>query len=155
MGRPKGSKNKTTLMKENGNINPVKKVIRKNTTEDAIKAVAKKKGRPILPKHVLRLTDYLYITCDAHCWKIVAVNDKVNPATGEKYPDKPMLYASTLQDMLKVATNFMIKVPSDYQEIISNIEKVYQLIDERVPARTRPKDLFEVYQRSVEELEDD
>lgn len=147
MGRPKGSKNKSTIMKEQGVVqSPVKKLIRNNSIKEHMKELNTKRGRPQMPKHVLKLNDWLYITCDAHCWKVVEVNNKCNPTTGEKYPDKSLLYASTLQDILKVAFNYMIRVQGDYNTILDNIDKAYKLIDSRIPEKTKPKDLFEVYQ---------
>ena len=152
MSRPKGSKNKTTLMKEQGNVKtPVKKVVKNNSTKEHIKALNTKKGKTTMPKHVLKLNDWLYITCDSHCWKIVEVNNKKNPTTGEKYPDKSLLYATNLQDILKVAVSYMIRVPDEYQNIIKRINDCYDLIDARVPVNTKPKDLFEEYQCEEEE----
>ena len=154
MSRPKGSKNKSTLMKEQGTVKtPVKKVIKNNTMKEHVKQLNTKRRKASIPKYVLKLTDWLYITCDRHCWMIKEVIDKINPTTGEKYPDKPILFAGDFNGILKVAVNYMIRVPVELEELSKKIDEVYSLIDSRVPANTKPKNMFEVYQTMGEEEE--
>lgn len=150
MGRPKGSKNKSTIMRENGNTTKLKKVITNNSTKEEIKKLNVKRGKPKMPKHVLRLTDWLYITCDSRCWRVVKVNDKVNPNTGEKYPDKSLFYCTSLQGIIEIATRYMIRVPADIVELNEKMQEVYTLINTRIPKGIKPKDLFE-----LEDVEDD
>ena len=153
-GRKKGQKTASTIMKENGNITPIKNVKPKDTTtKDRIKKLATKKGKPVMPKHVLKLTDWLYISCDAHCWRVVEVNDKCNPTTGEKYPDKPLLYSSSLDGIIKLSCHYLAKVPADVIELGKKLDNIYKLIDSRIPKNIKPKDLFEDMQK--EEVLDD
>ena len=53
----------------------------------ALQETKTKVGKPKMPKHVLKINDWLYITCDKCGWMIMQVSDKINQKTGEKYPD--------------------------------------------------------------------
>ena len=146
-GRKKGQKTASTIMKENGNITPIKKIKPKdNSTKERIKKLATKRGRPLMPKHVLRLSDWLYITCDTHCWKIVEI-------TGEKSPNKALLYSSSLEGILKLACHYMAKVPADVLELGKKLDDIYKLIDKRIPKGIEPEDLFEELRVSDEDTE--
>lgn len=133
MGRPKGSKNKKTLNQSG----------QQSTIKEHIQHLRVKCGRPTIPKHVLRLTNWLYITCDSHCWKIVEVVDTINPKTGEKYPDKSLFYAGELHEILKIAIKYLTRVPGDVQELSDKINEIYNLIDSHIPKKINPRDLFE------------
>ena len=153
MGRPKGSKNKPKTVVRESVIKP-KKIV-SNSTKDRIQEIAKKEGNPPMPNYVLKLTDYLYITCDKYCWMVKEVVDKVNPATGEKYPDKPFLYAGRLCDILRVVADYMIRIPADVEMLSKKMDEIYSLIDTRVPAKSSPRALFkEIYQEAEAEVED-
>lgn len=109
----------------------------------ALKETATKVGKPKMPKHVLKINNWLYVTCDKYGWMIMQVSDKINQKTGEKYPDKAIAYASTLDWMLKIMVQRMIRIPSDFIELGSKLQEIYDLIDARIPADTRPRDVFE------------
>lgn len=145
MPRPKGSRNKKTLEKE---TLVIQKKQQKRLDDDHnyehIKQLREKEGTPVLPKYVLKLTDWLYITCDKYNWMICEVNDKINPNTGEKYPDRPFLFAGNLNQILHIATNYMIRVPVDLWKLTQKIQEIHDLIDDRVPTNTNPKDFLEI-----------
>ena len=109
----------------------------------ALKETATKVGKPKMPKHVLKINDWLYVTCDKYGWMIMQVSDKINQKTGEKYPDKAIAYASTLDWMLKIMVQRMIRIPSDFIELGNKLQEIYDLIDARIRADTRPRDVFE------------
>ena len=125
-----------------------------NTSDAHITAVAKKKGRPHSKvKHVLPITDWLYITCDSRTWKLVEVVDKVNPKTGEKYPDRPLTFCTHLNEMIESCVHHMLLVPDDIQKLNNNFNHVYALINERIPANIKPKDLFKDIVKEEEDFE--
>lgn len=166
MPRPKGSKNKKTLEREKliaeGKIKEVpkkqkkiKKIVNNTSLDEHIKQLSTKKEKTVLPKYALKLTDWLYITCDRHCWMIKEVNNKINPTTGEKYPDKSFLYAGNLNQILHVAVNHMIRIPVGIEELSNKIDEIHSLIDSRVPADTRPKDFLEIIETSDEEEDEE
>ena len=109
----------------------------------AVKETTGKAGKPKMPKHVLKINNWLYVTCDKYGWMIMQVSDKINQKTGEKYPDKAIAYASTLDWMLKIMIQRMIRIPSDFIELGNKLQEIYDLIDVRIPADTRPRDVFE------------
>ena len=86
----------------------------------ALKETATKVGKPKMPKHVLKINNWLYVTCD-----------------------KAIAYASTLDWMLKIMVQRMIRIPSDFIELGNKLQEIYDLIDARIPADTRPRDVFE------------
>ena len=108
----------------------------------ALQETKTKVGKPKMPKHVLKINDWLYVTCDKYGWMIMQVSDKINQKTGEKYPDKAIAYASTLDWMLKIMVQRMIRIPSDFIELGNKLQEIYDLIDARIPADTRPRDVF-------------
>lgn len=109
---------------------------------DSIITKAKKRGKPKKRvKHVLFLTDNLYITCNSHCYMLCEVRDGVDK-NGKPISDSAFLYASNLQDILQIAVKHMIQVPMDVQEVSAKLDSIYELIKERVPLNTKPKDLF-------------
>ena len=109
---------------------------------DSIITKAKKRGKPKKRvKHVLTLTDNLYITCNSHCYMLCEVRDGVDK-NGKPISDSAFLYASNLQDILQIAVKHMIQVPMDVQEVSAKLDSIYELIKERVPLNTKPKDLF-------------
>lgn len=105
----------------------------------AVKETTGKAGKPKMPKHVLKINNWLYVTCDKYGWMIMQVSDKINQKTGEKYPDKAIAYASTLDWMLKIMVQRMIRIPSDFIELGNKLQEIYDLIDARIPADTRPR----------------
>ena len=109
----------------------------------ALKETTGKAGKPKMPKHVLKINNWLYVTCDKYGWMIMQVSDKINQKTGEKYPDKAIAYASTLDWMLKIMVQRMIRIPSDFIELGNKLQEIYDLIDARIPADTRPRDVFQ------------
>ena len=109
----------------------------------AVKETTGKAGKPKMPKHVLKINNWLYVTCDKYGWMIMQVSDKINQKTGEKYPDKAIAYASTLDWMLKIMVQRMIRIPSDFIELGNKLQEIYDLIDARIPADTRPRDVFQ------------
>lgn len=145
MSRPKGSKNKKTIEQEKLKAKAKKmKKLNDDHNYAVIKQLATKEGTPVLPDYVLKLTDWLYITCDRYNWMICEVNDKINPNTGEKYPDRAFLFAGNLNQILHIAANYMIQIPENLQKLSKKIDKVHELIDSRVPANTSPKDFLEI-----------
>ena len=154
MGRRPGSRNKTTLAKEKAVLlnSSSKKLRVKQIVDmtqikaDHLKTLNTKKGRPIMPKHILKITDWLYITCDSRQWILKEVNDKINPKTNEKYPDIGLFYTNDLAYMIKLLAGYSIKVPKDIVDLNAHIQSIYDLIDKRIPKNIRPKDLFVEYQ---------
>lgn len=109
-----------------------------------------KTGKPKLPKHILKINNHLYITCDSHCFKLVEVSDTKNPKTGMRYPDKSFCYAPYLDEMIKIlAHNMTREVPYDILELSEKLDKIYKLIERRIPKNISPKDLF----KEIEEEE--
>ena len=169
MPRTKGAKNKVNASsskikvdrhgneKSNSKVDSkfikAKKVVNNSTTADEIKESNKIKGRRKGKSytHVLWLTDGLYITCDSRQFIIRKVNDKTDK-DGKKLPDMSILYAQSLEHILKVAVNHMIKVPSNFDELLKAMEHIYGLIDARIPVDIKPKDLFvDIIKESGEE----
>lgn len=144
MGRPKGSKNKKSLIIED----------RTKITPNKIKSAEKRKGRVAQPKHVLKLTEYLYITCDRYQFILKEVNTLKNKK-GEPYPDISLLYSASLEGIIKLAVRYMTRVPSDILELREKLENIYDLIDARIPVDVKPRDLFEEYEREDTNEEDD
>ena len=125
MGRPKKSK----------------LTIKESPVKAHIEELTKKRGRPNAPSHVLRLTDWLYIKADAHCWAVMEIVENNRP-NGEKYPDKAILFYTTLQDAIRGAVNYGIRVPLEYIKLMEKLDDIYSLIEARIPPNVRPKDLF-------------
>lgn len=121
----------------------VKKVITDDKVTKRIKGLSLNKGKPKNKvSHVLPITDWLYITCDSFCWKLMEINDGVSPTTGEKYRDKPLKYTQHLDEMLSVCAHMMLKIPGDVVELNENFTRIYNLINSRIPADIKPADLF-------------
>lgn len=117
------------MKKKQQKIKVTKIIDKTKELHEHIKSLATKVGRPKKRKNVLPLTDWLYITCDKHNWMICE-------------DGKPILYASTLDKMLIVAANHMIKVPADYTKLLKHIEGIHNLISSRIPPDVKPIDLF-------------
>ena len=134
----------------------IKKIVEHtNTAKDIIAKSFTKRGRPKMPKHVMKINDWLYITCDRCTFKLVEVNDKVNPKTGEKYPDKPFLYAPHLDQMIEVLMHYMTRdVPRDFIEMHERLDNIKEIIMDRIPLNCKPKDLFEEF-KGDDTIEDD
>ena len=134
--------NEKSNSKTESNFIKAKKVKPNVSKSDNIIKKALKRGRPKKRvKHVLTLTDNLYITCNSHCYMLCEVRDGVDK-NGKPISDSAFLYASNLQDILQIAVKHMIQVPMDVQEVSAKLDSIYELIKERVPLNTKPKDLF-------------
>lgn len=133
-------KKEGTLPKEPKRI---KKVVQhKDKAKEIIDKSFTKAGRPKMPKHVMKVNDWIYITCDAHCFKIMEVNDKVNK-DGDKLPDKPLLYAPHLDQIIEVLMHHMTRdVPRDLIEMHEQLDHIREIIMDRIPLHIKPKDLF-------------
>ena len=113
-------------------------------TKQYVKQLAQKKiGKKKAPKHVLPITDFLYITCDSKQWILYEVT--------EQKLDKPIYYARSLDYMLKILANLKIQVPGDVKQLSKQIQEVYDLIDARIPADIKPKDLFQLKEVDIED----
>ena len=145
MSRPKGSKNKTTLMKEGNNIkNPSKKVISSSISQH-VKQLEIKRGKPRQEvQHVLKINEWLYITCDKHTFILKEVNNEYDKE-GKKYPDKSLLYAPYLDQMIEVTIHYLTRIPADFGELKKRLDDIKSLISSRIPKNIKPKDLFEEY----------
>lgn len=144
MGRPKGSKNKSNLtFMDYTKIKPKK-----------IAEAEKRKGRVVQPKHVLKLSEYLYITCDRHQFILKEVNT-LKDKEGNPYPDICLMYATSLDGILKLAVKYMSRVPADILELSDKLKAIYDLIEARIPVDVKPRDLFEEYERNDNDEEDD
>lgn len=132
MGRPKGSKNKNSLIIED----------RTKITPARIEKAEKRKGKAIQPKHVLKLTEHLYITCDKYQFILKEVNT-LKDKKGNKLPDVNLLYSPYLDGIIKLSAKYMSRVPMDVLELKEKLENIYGLIDARIPVDVNPKDLFE------------
>ena len=134
--------------KSNSKVNAVQVKAKKlivSTKDEKIKALTNKKGRPKTKlKHVLPITEWLYITCDSRTWKLVEVIDKVDSKTGKKLPDKPVIYWPHLDGLLKSCIHHELLVPDDIKKLNENFNHLYKLIDERIPPNVKPRDLFEL-----------
>lgn len=119
--------------------------------EKTLTKAVKRKGRPKgykVPKHVLWLTNNIYITTDRTCYHVCVVNDKA----GKK--DIHTVYATNLQDALKLAIKYGIKIPMDVQELSDKLDHLYEVIMDRIPLGVRPKDLFEEYKGDLADAEE-
>ena len=119
--------------------------------EKTLTKAVKRKGRPKgykVPKHVLWLTKTVYITTDRACYHVCVVNDKA----GKK--DIHTVYATNLQDALKLAIKYGIKIPMDVQELSDKLDHLYEVIMDRIPLGVRPKDLFEEYKGDLADAEE-
>ena len=132
MGRPKGSKNKSSLT-----VRDLTKI-----TPNKIKSAEKRKDKVEQPLHVLKLTEHLYITCDKYQFILKEVN------TNKKFPDPSLLYSPYLAGILKLAAKYMSRIPADVKELGEKLDHIYGLIEARVPADIKPKDLFVEYERN-------
>lgn len=117
---------------------------KESALKEYIRSLETKVGKTTMPKNVLKLNNWLYITCDSYCWIIKEVNTQVNPKTGEKYPDKCLLYSPDLCGIIRVAVRYMSRVPGDILALSKKLEEIYKLIEARIPANVKPRDLFEV-----------
>ena len=134
--------NEKSNSKTESNFVKAKKIKIIPSKADNIIAKASKRGKPKKRvKHVLTLTDNLYISCNSHCYMLCEVRDGVDK-NGKPISDSAFLYASNLQDILQIAVKHMIQVPMDVQEVSAKLDSIYELIKERIPLNTKPKDLF-------------
>ena len=118
----------------------------------ALQETKTKIGKPKMPKHVLKINDWLYITCDKCGWMIMQVSDKINQKTGEKYPDKALAYASTLDWIIHILAMRMTRdTPRDFIELNNKLDDIYELIKDRIPPNIRPKNLFKEYDTDNEQ----
>ena len=118
----------------------------------AVKETTGKAGRPKMPKHVLKINNWLYVTCDKYGWMIMQVSDKINQKTGEKYPDKALAYASTLDWIIHILAMRMTRdTPRDFIELNNKLDDIYELIKDRIPPNIRPKNLFKEYDTDNEQ----
>ena len=118
----------------------------------ALQETKTKVGRPKMPKQVLKINDWLYITCDKYNWMIMQVSDKINQKTGEKYPDKALAYASTLDWIIHILAMRMTRdTPRDFIELNNKLDDIYELIKDRIPPNIRPKNLFKEYDTDNEQ----
>lgn len=136
---PRGRKHKSASMpviKDIVNGSEAKDIIYDSTKPKA------KKGKKPNPVYALQITDDLYISHDARSWTVVQKNNNINKTTGEYYPDKPFLWYSTLAQAIKGLIQYKIKVPDEILDINEKIQKVYDLVDKRIPAGIKVEDLF-------------
>ena len=106
-----------------------KKKVVSSTTDDYIKDLAKnpkRKGKNN-PKGSIALTPDLFIATDGLQWILREVNEK------QPLGYKNLLYASSFQNILKVAVNRMIAIPMDVQELSKKLDDIYDLIKLRIP----------------------
>lgn len=144
MGRPKGSKNKSNLtFVDYTKITPKK-----------IAEAEKRKGKAVQPKHVLKLSEHLYITCDKYQFILKEVNT-LTDKKGNKLKDTNLLYSPYLDGIIKLSAKYMSRVPADILELEKKLENIYDLIEARIPVDIKPRDLFEEYERNDENEEDD
>ena len=139
MGRPKKS---NLIIKDYTKITPKK-----------IAEAEKRKGKAVQPKHVLKLTEHLYITCDK-CQFILKEVNTLTDKKGNPYPDANLLYSPYLDGIIKLSAKYMSRVPADVLELKKKLENIYDLIEARIPADIKPKDLFEEYERNDNDEED-
>lgn len=105
-----------------------KKVVESNT-DSHIKDLAKnpkRKGKNN-PKGSIALTPDLFIATDGLQWILREVNE--NSPGGYKN----LLFASSFQNILKVAVHRMIAIPMDVQELSKKLDDIYDLIKIRIP----------------------
>ena len=149
---PRGRKPKSASMPKMKEIKDIRKAQKIAYESNGLSKSAKRGNKPN-PKYALKLTDDIYITHDSRSWVIVQKRYTVNKTTGEFHPDKPFLWYSTLDQALKGAVQYKIRVPNELKEIANRVEDIYKLIDKRIPKGIKPKDLFTDYIGN-EELED-
>lgn len=106
-----------------------KKKIISSTTDEYIMGLAKnpKRRGKNNPKGSIALTPDLFIATDGLQWILREVS--------EKHPlgYKNLLYASSFQNILKVAVHRMIAIPMDVQELSRKLDDIYDLIKIRIP----------------------
>ena len=139
MGRPKKS---NLIIKDYTKITPKK-----------IAEAEKRKGKAVQPKHVLKLTEHLYITCDK-CQFILKEVNTLTDKKGNPLPDTNLLYSPYLDGIIKLSAKYMSRVPADVLELKKKLENIYDLIEVRIPVDIKPKDLFEEYERNDNDEED-
>lgn len=93
-----------------------------------------KDGKAPVRKNVLKLTPWIYIVADPHCWVVKEVK--------EDGKDKPLLYYSSLAEAIKGCMKRNIKIPMEITKLNEHIDRLYSLIDTRIPPDIKPKDLF-------------
>lgn len=106
-----------------------KKKVVSSTTDDYIKELAKnpkRKGKNN-PKGSIALTPDLFIATDGLQWILREVNEK------QPLGYKNLLYASSFQNILKVAVHRMIAVPMEVQELSKKLDDIYEIIKVRIP----------------------
>lgn len=86
------------------------------------------------PKKVLTLNKDYYITCDKYTWILVKKGGK-----GEC--DECVCYCPYFKDMLKIVATRFCRIPKDVQALGEKMDKIYNLIDKRIPENYRVKDL--------------
>ena len=150
---PRGRKPKSASMPKMKEIKDTRKAQKIVYESNGLSSKAKRGKKPN-PKYALQLTEDIYITHDSRSWVIVQKNYSKNKTTGEYYPDKPFLWYGTLEQALKGAVQYKIRVPNELKEIADRVEDIYKLIDKRIPKGIKPKDLFSDYIGSGE-LEDE
>lgn len=169
MPRTKGAKNKVNASsskikvdrhgneKSNSKVDSkfikAKKVVSVSTLDKTLKETEKVKGRPVgkTYKHVLWINDALYITCDSRQFIVKKVVNKKDK-DGNKLTDISIMYAQNLNQIIKVVVNHLSRVPDNFDVLLKQLEHIYGLIDARIPANIKPKDLFvDIIKESGEE----
>lgn len=150
---PRGRKPKSASMPKMKEIKDARKA-KKIVYESNGLTTGAKRGKKPNPKYALKITEDIYITHDSRSWVIVQKNYTKNKK-GEFYPDKPFLYYWTLEEAVKGAVQYKLKVPNEVKEMAERIKDIYKLIDERIPKGIRPKDLFNDYIGNEELDEED
>lgn len=134
-----------------------KKAIKKIETSSIkqhVRMVEARRGKPRQDvSHVLKITDWLYITCDKHTFILKEVNNEYDK-DGNKYPDRCLLYAPYLDQILAITANYLTHIPADFYEMKNKLDEIKSLISSRIPADIQPKDLFEDCKRSEGEDEE-
>lgn len=151
---PRGRKPKSASMPKMKEIKDTRKAKKIVYESNGLSSMAKRGKKP-MPKYALKLTDDIYITHDSRSWMIVQKNYSKKSTTGEYYPDKPFLWYETLEQALKGAVRYKIRVPNELKEIADRVEDIYKLIDARIPKGIKPKDLFSDYIGNDELEEED
>ena len=165
MGRPKGSKNKKTIAKEQLQEKPVKKRRTRTRIKKIINNSNKEKVKKTLEKarkngedwteeqkarfsHVLILEYPYFIQATSTCYVLKQFVDKKDD-NGEYRQPIPLCYGGRLADILKSSVDRFIRIPANVAECENNIKRIYSMIDARIENK-KPCELFEEYKTAQE-----
>lgn len=115
----------------------------KKTTEIVDLPPKFKKDNPVEKRLYINKKYYICVG-DKYNFIFKEVNNKKN-RVGNKYPDTCIAFAGDLNSMFRIITHRFCNevIGDDITQIRTILEKLYILIDERIPTNVKPKDIFD------------